>query len=123
MMIPDKIGKAVLGESWYETEPLLPVFVWMYLASAAALGALYGLRALADAQRSLRTRLALSPLMILAGGLGASFAGSLGAVAGLALANTIALPVWWLNTKRSINRNGSAVNQRGPDSTDRRTDR
>lgn len=106
LVIPDIVGQALLGDSWHVTEPLLPVFSWLYMALAAGLGALYGLRALADARRSLKTRLALSPLVIVSGVSGAAIAGPVGAAAGLALANTIALPIWWRAVSRSIQHYG-----------------
>lgn len=104
LMIPDSFGRALLGESWTAAAPLLPAFGWMYVASAAGTGAFYGLRALADARRSLNVRLAVSPIVIAAGVSGAAIGGSLGAATGLALANTVALPVWWRSVRRSIQR-------------------
>ena len=102
LVIPDSLGQELLGESWDVTAPLLPVFSWMYVMSGAGMGALYGLRALADARRSLKVRLALSPLVITAGVTGAAIAGPMGAATGLALANTIALPIWWRSVHTSL---------------------
>jgi O-antigen/teichoic acid export membrane protein len=102
VFVPSSVGESLLGESWEATVPLLPVFTWMYVASAAGIGALYGLRALADAQRSLTVRLALSPLVIAAGTVGAATGGAQGAALGLAAANTIALPIWWLALRGSL---------------------
>ncbi|WP_395154248.1 hypothetical protein [Ilumatobacter sp.] len=113
LVIPDRVGQVLLGDSWDVTAPLLPVFSWLYVVSAAGVGALYSLRALADAPRSLKIRLALSPLVIVAGVSGTAIAGPLGAATGLALANTIALPVWWRSVHTSLRQHGSIRSKPG----------
>jgi O-antigen/teichoic acid export membrane protein len=106
ILVPDGVGQALLGDSWAVALPLLPVFTWMYVAAAAGTGALYGIRALADAKRGLRVRLALSPFVIAAGVIGVAIAGPIGGAIGLATVNSIAIPIWWISVQQSIRHRG-----------------
>jgi O-antigen/teichoic acid export membrane protein len=95
LVIPDDLGERLLGQSWSAASGLLPLFVWAYLAQTAASGPVTALRALGAARDSLRVRSVLAPLVIGAGVGGGLLAGTRGAAAGLAVANTVAIPLWW----------------------------
>jgi O-antigen/teichoic acid export membrane protein len=113
VVVPDSWGEGLLGETWAVASPLLVPFTWLYAATAASTGALIGLRALADARRSLATRLIASPVTVLFGVVGALVAGPVGVVVGLAAAGTLALVAWWIALDRSIHtrRSGPRANE------------
>jgi len=73
---------------------LLPVTL-TYAAGAATLGASAGLRALAAAKRSLRSRIVASCLQFSGGVTGAVLAGGVGAAWGQAIAGVMATYVFW----------------------------
>lgn len=95
LIIPDSVGERALGDSWLSSRQLLPLFIWSTLASGLTMGALLGLRSLGDAQRSFRLRILVSPLSIGFGFAGLALGGASGAMTGLALANSVAIPLWW----------------------------
>lgn len=101
LLAPDGAGRAVLGPTWDVAEPLVPALALVQLAVALSIGPVLGLRALADARRSLANRAIVAPLAVAAGTVGAVVAGSLGAATGLALANVATIPLWWATFLRS----------------------
>jgi O-antigen/teichoic acid export membrane protein len=110
LAMPDRWGQLLLGETWLVASPLLLPFIWLYSVTAATSGPLSGLRALADARRSLAVRVALSPLTVVLGVLGALLGGPAGAALGLAAAGTVGLTVWWLTFHRSLEMRRAADN-------------
>lgn len=95
LLLPTGIGEAILGRAW---ERALSVLIPLTLAQAAAgaqTGATVGLRALADARRSLRARLGTAIFALGAGVLGAWAWGAVGAASGLALGLGIGAVFFW----------------------------
>lgn len=95
MVVPDRIGVALLGPSWASTRPLLPIWAAYYVATGLVFGATIGLRACGAARTSLRLRACMAPIALSLGLLGALVGGPKGASVGLLVGNAMALPFWW----------------------------
>ena len=96
LMLPTSAGEAILGRAW---ELARSVLIPLTLAQAAAgmqTGATVGLRALADARRSLRARLSTAIFALGGGVVGAATWGAAGAASGLALGLWIGAVFFWL---------------------------
>jgi O-antigen/teichoic acid export membrane protein len=93
LVMPDSVGEAVLGDSWDLARQVIPAVAVNNLATAWAAGLLVTLRALADARRSLRGRLATGGLRLVGAAIGAAVAGGPGAAWGLAIGAVIGLGV------------------------------
>jgi len=107
LLVPDSLGMRLLGSTWPAASSLiLPVTVSL-AASGLRAGAAVGLRALADARRSLHVRVAVS-LLQLSGALGgAALAGALGAAWGNATGSCIAVWLWWSAFSASLKDRGA----------------
>lgn len=95
IVIPDDLGRFIAGPTW---ATLIPVVLPLALARAASgvvTGALLGTRVLEAADRTLKTRLATSPLIYGATLAGARYWGAAGAAAGMALGLWLSAIVWW----------------------------
>jgi O-antigen/teichoic acid export membrane protein len=102
LLLPDRVGTAILGASWSTVGNLLLPMVLFTVGTGLTAGAHVGLRALAAARRSLPTRLASSSLRL--GGVlaGAAGAGGVGAAWGLASGQAIATLLWWWQLGREL---------------------
>ena len=96
LVVPDRLGREVLGATWPAARPLLPAIAIQTAAIAVSLGAQVGLRALGAAGRCLRVDSALAALLLGAGAVGARVDGSLGAAVGIAAATATGVVVWWI---------------------------
>ncbi|MFA5785652.1 MAG: hypothetical protein WDA71_01480 [Actinomycetota bacterium] len=95
LLLPDRIGRLALGESWVTARAVvLPMGVAL-VASSAVAGALFGLRALAAARQSLKARLITASLMAVGGISGAVTGGARGAAWGVALTMWMGAIAWW----------------------------
>src|SRR5690606_17373473 len=65
--LPESVGEALLGRSWIEARPLVPVFALIHIVSGATRGATVGLRSFAAASTSLSIRAVLAPAIVLLG--------------------------------------------------------
>jgi O-antigen/teichoic acid export membrane protein len=93
--LPTSVGTSLLGENWSGAhEVLIPVTITV-AAAGASVGPWTGLRALAAAGASLRTRSVTAALTLLMGASGALVAEARGAAIGLACASVLATGVWW----------------------------
>lgn len=95
LLLPESVGSQLVGESWVEARPLVPLVAITYVFAAAAIGAIAGLRAIGDAKASLRVRTIVAPPTVVLGFGGAAIAGPAGAAFGLMLAAAIGIPIWW----------------------------
>jgi O-antigen/teichoic acid export membrane protein len=94
-ILPDRFGTMLLGENWPSANTVVfPLSVSM-AASGIIMGAGIGLRALAAARLSLRARLIVAPLVLVAALLGAATGGARGAAWGFAAAYSVGCLVWW----------------------------
>jgi O-antigen/teichoic acid export membrane protein len=95
LALPDDVGRALLGASWEPAQAVLVPLTLALAASGALTGPTVGLRALADARRSLRARL-ITGMMSFGGGLvGTVIGGAPGAATGLAAGLWTGVVVWW----------------------------
>jgi hypothetical protein len=94
-MLPYSFGESLVGRSWSEARHvLIPLSIAMAGTGAAA-GAVVGLRALAAARRSFRSRLLVTPFMVLGTLAGAAVAGAPGTAWGIAIVTWFSIPLWW----------------------------
>jgi hypothetical protein len=93
--LPDSLGREILGGAWPRAERLMLPMGAFAIAGSAASGGLYGLRALADAKRSLRTRLRCAPIYVAFPLVGTALGGAVGFATGLAIGASINAVMWW----------------------------
>jgi hypothetical protein len=104
LLVPGRWGQALLHDSWEPARALLlPSTVVAVLVGLTA-GAEIGLRALAQANRSLWARLVTAVLTVAGVVAGGLVAGAPGAVWGLAAAELAATAVWWWQLLRGAGR-------------------
>jgi len=94
-MIPDRLGQQLLGASLQPARSVLLPYAIFLASTGVNIAAIVGLRSTGAADRSLRVRLGMAPVLLSAGLLGAVVNGAVGAAVGLALANWLAAGVWW----------------------------
>lgn len=95
LALPDVAGRAILGVTWSSAEALLLAIGVLYLARAAAVPAMDGLRALGAARRLILVRLVFVAMLFTGTVAGAAAGGGHGAAYGLALASCAGLAAWW----------------------------
>ncbi len=100
--LPDRIGEAILGDSWDAAQSVLLWVTLSWSALGLATGALVGLRVLAAARRSFRARLLIAPAVLLVAVIGVEAGGLRGAAAGLALASCGSAVVWMLQFRAAL---------------------
>jgi hypothetical protein len=88
-------GARLLGASSPGAQQALPGVALMVIATGLSFGAFIGLRALAAAHRSLNLRVAIAPLTVALGSIGAIIGDSVGAALGLAVAAWLGVLLWW----------------------------
>jgi O-antigen/teichoic acid export membrane protein len=95
VLVDDRIGTFVLGETWYVAAPLI-IPATLSVANAGFInGAAAGLRALGNARRSLRCMLIMSSAYVVFGLLGAYLNGATGSAWGAASATLLGAIVYW----------------------------
>ncbi len=90
------LGGVLFGEVGPHVRELLPAVTIGVAVGSLATGATAGLRALADARRSLSAQLSASGLYIVGSGVGADLGGAYGAAWGYAIATTLGCAAWWV---------------------------
>ena len=78
-LLPDRLGEAILGDSWDAAQSVLLWVTLSWSALGVATGALVGLRVLAAARRSFRARLVIAPAVLLVAVIGVEAGGLRGA--------------------------------------------
>ena len=101
-LLPDRVGEALLGSSWFGARELVTPFTVMFAASGAETAFIVGLRSLAAARQSLLARLIEAGLTIVGGAIGATAAGAKGAAWGLAIAYCLEVAVWWWQFSKAL---------------------
>jgi O-antigen/teichoic acid export membrane protein len=94
-VLPDSVGEALLKRSWRPAHDVIPAYTAVMAASGMLTAATVGLRAMAAAKRSLRSRLVTGVLAVAGGTAGAATSGAVGAATGLALGLWIGGIQWW----------------------------
>lgn len=95
LLLPESVGRALLGASWPAARPLLLPLALATVAVGASTGAIVGLRVLASAARSLRVRLIVTPTTFGLAVAGVVLGGARGAAIGIAVGASIAAFAWW----------------------------
>jgi hypothetical protein len=117
MLLPDRVGGAIVGSSWFSAKHVLLPLTIMLAAAGMQLAAVVGVLSLTAGKRALRTHLVEGTLTALGGTLGALFGGTVGAAVGLAAAYVLEAAIWWLQfqltlREAAVTRHaGSAVGQ------------
>lgn len=95
LLLPNTVGRHLLGHSWSATQPVIPVFFWLTLTQSVGLGALVLLRVVGAYRQTFRIRMGGALLILVFGAAGAT-GGSVPAGIGASLASTIAVcALWW----------------------------
>ncbi len=109
ILIPDRAGHLVLGETWEAARPtLFPMALWM-AGNGVVAGAMAGLRALQAAARSLQAQVVSATARLLLGVSGAVLAGAAGAAWGVAGATLFTSAIWWVQLSRALRERGTLV--------------
>jgi O-antigen/teichoic acid export membrane protein len=95
LLIPDDVGRMLLGDSWRLTAPLLLLAAGPSAAAQFTSGALVGIRALGAARDGLTARVIVSVLAAGCATVGAMIDGAQGAMLVLALSAPFQIATWW----------------------------
>jgi hypothetical protein len=95
LVIPEAVGRSLLAETWGSARSLALAVGLTAVGAGAAAGPVFGLRGLAAAQVSLRSRLAQAVLTVSAATIGVLTYGAAGAAWGLAIASLAGVAIWW----------------------------
>jgi len=102
LLLPDRVGFFLLGSTWIEAQSVLMPLIILKIGTAAAIGAIVGLRALARAKLSAALRISLGLATLALGSGGALLADGYGAATGMAIVSSLAVAVWWGQFGRAI---------------------
>jgi O-antigen/teichoic acid export membrane protein len=93
--LPTSVGEALLKRSWEPAHHVILPYTAVMAASGMLTAGTVGLRAMAAAKRSLRSRLITGVLAVAGGTVGAATYGAVGAATGLAVGLWIGGIQWW----------------------------
>ncbi|MEF9887068.1 hypothetical protein [Streptomyces sp. P9-A4] len=102
LLVPDRLGKLVLGGVWHSASQLIVPVTLGVAGAGLGTGAAAGLRALGAARRSLRSQLIASACYVVGGLGGAAAAGTAGSAWGVAAATLGSSAVWWLQLRAAL---------------------
>jgi O-antigen/teichoic acid export membrane protein len=94
-LLPNSVGEALLRRSWRPAHHVILPYTAVMAASGMLTAATVGLRAMAAAKRSMRSRLITGVLSVTLGTIGAATHGAVGAALGLAAGLWIGGIQWW----------------------------
>ena len=94
-LLPNSVGEALLRRSWRPAHHVILPYTAVMAASGMLTAATVGLRAMAAAKRSMRSRLITGVLSVTMGTIGAATHGAVGAALGLAAGLWIGGIQWW----------------------------
>lgn len=106
-LLPERWGIALLHDNWLGAHAVVLPLTLAWTGLSANTGAALGLRALAAAKRSLRVKITITPLTLIAVGAGATLNGAVGAAYGLAITATSGACLWWFQFRRALVEHGS----------------
>jgi O-antigen/teichoic acid export membrane protein len=101
-LLPDAVGEALLKRSWQPAHHVILPYTAVMAASGMLTGATVGLRAMAAAKRSMRSRLVTGVLAVTGGVAGAATYGAAGAALGLAAGLWIGGIQWWQQLRAAV---------------------
>ncbi|RLK22465.1 O-antigen/teichoic acid export membrane protein [Micromonospora sp. M71_S20] len=97
LLLPDDVGRTVLGDNWRHAEELLALLAVEVIAAGAAMVAFAGHRVEGAARRTLLIGAALGAVRIPAVTVGAMLRGATGAAVALALMGLLSMVTWWVS--------------------------
>ncbi|MGH9223209.1 MAG: hypothetical protein ACRD2W_05370, partial [Acidimicrobiales bacterium] len=112
LALPAGAGRSLFGDTWAAARPVLLPMGLTLCGSAVMAGALAGLRSLAAARLTLRTRVATIPLTLAGPLAGAFVADEVGFATGLAIGTWLAAALWWSAFKTALSRSVLPVPER-----------
>jgi O-antigen/teichoic acid export membrane protein len=101
-LLPESIGRQLLGVSWSEAHSLLGPTIIAFTFSAITLGARSGLLALAESRRILLTGAIEAAILLSVVALGAAWAGAHGAAIAFAIGTGAGCALWWSQALRAL---------------------
>lgn len=102
LALPDAVGSRVLGATWHQAKPLLPLLVAFIVALATSMGATQGMLALGAAKRSLFTQVVCLGIDASTMTAGALIAGARGAVIAVGFAAVFRTVLAWVQFRRAL---------------------
>lgn len=101
VVFPFGIGETLLGPVWPDAHGLVLGVIVSMAAGCLHLGPSAGLRALGRADKTMRSQLAVTGLLVALGSAGAAVQGAAGAVWGTAVASVLGAGIWWWQLGRA----------------------
>jgi hypothetical protein len=101
-LLPDRWGVSLLHDNWRGAHAVVLPLTFAWTGLSANTGATLGLRALAAAKRSLRARIIITPLTIVAVSVGAALNGAVGSASGLTVTTCLGAALWWFHFQRAL---------------------
>jgi O-antigen/teichoic acid export membrane protein len=103
LLLPGAFGARVLGATWHQAQPLLPIFAVYMIALSASLAPNQGMMALGAARRSLFTQVSGLAVQLPAMVIGAVLAGAWGAALAMVLTTVFRTLLGWIQFRRGLN--------------------
>jgi len=102
MLIPDNVGRALFGPTWYSAQSLF--VAWGVAQTLVAIGyaPFMALRAMGAASRTLSTRFAVISLNLTSIILGAVWGGAMGVAVAAAIVGPVQAALWWTTMETAI---------------------
>ena len=101
-LLPRDVGMELVGLNWDDARALLIPMTLAGVASAAAVGAVSGLKALQAAHRILRTRMVEAVIAISSTVIGATWWGVAGVARAAAAGSTLIAVIWWSEFSKTL---------------------
>jgi O-antigen/teichoic acid export membrane protein len=101
-LLPDAVGSRVLGATWQEAKPLLPLVALVMVGLATSMGPTQGMLALGAARRSLFTQVAALAVSLPLTVVGAILAGARGAAMLMAVTSVFRTTLAWVQFRRAL---------------------
>lgn len=108
LLLPERLGREVLGDTWAGARSALPYIGVMMICVGLQAGPYLMLRALAAGRHVLKVSALQAPLTLVLGIVGAVTAGAAGAAGGFAVAHVVGTGLWWRNLRARLHGRGGA---------------
>lgn len=109
LVVPERVGEALLGKSWASAQPLILILAVGAAAFGVQTAAIAALRVLAAANRSLKARVIAAPVSLVAVIVGSTVAGAKGAAIGITAGPLLAAPITWAQWRAARHESDNAA--------------
>lgn len=109
LLLPDSIGHQLFGDTWDGAQTVLLAMCALYLAVAIGVGPGVTLFGMGQARASFTLNLVKAPLLLVTLSVGIWHSGAVGAAWGLALTETLVLPILIVKATRAMRRQPAAM--------------